>query len=82
MGDEADALMDMYDFVDDDDGWRPSQAEDYMDESDSSLRAYTSGARIEKIRSIRSSPSPLSRAQRYCLAKWIADADNRAMSRL
>ena len=50
---------------------------DYLDLSDDELRKLSSRARNEKIKGIRRWPSPLSPKQRYCLAVWISDNENK-----
>ena len=54
--------------------------EDYLDMSDEELFTASSGARSEKLKSIRKyyqNHKSLSEKQRYCLAAWISEKDNK-----
>jgi len=54
-----------------------SMPEDYLKYPDSELRAETTLARSKKIKNIRRWSSSLSEKQRWCLAEWASDRDNR-----
>jgi len=61
----------------DDDCSRP---DDYLEMSDEELFATSSGARSEKLKSIRKyyqTHKFMSKKQRYCLAAWISERDNK-----
>jgi hypothetical protein len=60
-----------------DDGMGPAAAADYLDMSDDELRKECARARNKKILGIRNWPHPLSEKQRWCLACWCAERDNR-----
>lgn len=54
--------------------------DDYLDMSDKELFAASSGVRSEKLKSIRKyyqTHKFLSEKQRYCLAAWISEKDNK-----
>ena len=74
MGEMADMMLD---WGWDDDGQKPPQPEDYLDMTDAELRAETSAARSNKIKSIRKWGKPLSEKQRWCLAFWICEHDRK-----
>lgn len=57
-----------------------SHPDDYLDMSDEELFAASSGTRNEKLKSIRNHYQThkfLSEKQRYCLAAWISEKDNK-----
>ena len=53
------------------------EPEDFLHLTDDELKIKTSLARTEKIKSIRRYTKPLSEKQRWCLAKWISDRENK-----
>jgi len=54
-----------------------SMACDYITCNDKELKDHTAQARTAKIMSIRNCEYPLTFNQRWCLAVWAADRDNR-----
>ena len=75
MGEIADMMLERY--GEDHDSMAQRKPEDYLSLSDEDLRKGTAGSRNEKIKGIRTWPMPLSKKQRYCLAAWLAEKDNR-----
>ncbi len=59
------------------DGWDVPDIMYYLTMSDDDLKAATSAARSEKIKGIRKWPKPLSDKQRYCLAAWLEEKDQK-----
>lgn len=62
------------------DGPEYPEPEDYLDMSDEKLYSETAMARTEKLKSIRKyykTHNYLSDKQRWCLAKWLADKDEK-----
>ena len=79
MGDIADFMLDGYDG--EDDGMGRCDPTGYLHLSDAKLKQECSKARSAKIVSICSWPHKLSEKQRYCLAVWAAERDDREANR-
>jgi hypothetical protein len=69
-------MGEMTDFINQYDDER-LEPEDYLNLTDDELKRITSGCRSKKLKGIRKWPNPLSDKQRYCLAAWIAEKENR-----
>ena len=75
MGELADYTLEQFDYGRDDMG--PSEPEDYLHLTDEELKKETKQARTEKIKGISNFEKKLSDKQRFCLAAWLADRDNK-----
>ncbi len=64
-----------------DDGMGRTDPGEYLTLSDDELRKECANAKSEKIVGIRNWPHKLSEKQRWCLAMWAAERDDRATSK-
>ena len=80
MSDYVDDMLARYGYPDglDEEGFNVSE---YLTLSDDALRAECAKAKLPLIVSIRKFPRKLSNKQRYCLARWAVERDEREMDR-